>query len=103
MSFESELKKGRFSIGECTKCQKITWPPNDFCNSCFGSLVWRKVREPGTLLEHSTNDGKIFCMVEFEGIIRVMGVISGRPKTGQKVKIVSCGFDGSPSFSFIPE
>jgi hypothetical protein len=105
MSFESELKNGRFVVGECSKCQRITWPPNDFCSSCFGKLSWRRVREPGIIIEHSSKDGKRFCIVEFEGIIRVIGSIpnDSNPKPGQKVKISSCGFTDSPKFSFVVE
>lgn len=103
MSFESELKQGRFSIGECKKCQRITWPPNDFCSNCFEKIDWRRVKEPGIVLEHSSNDDKAFALVEFEGMIKVLGVISGTPKIGQRVKIAECGFDGSPKFLFTPE
>lgn len=103
MSFESELKKGRFAIGECPKCQRVTWPPNDFCSTCFGKLIWRQVKEPGTVLEYSSNDGKTIAMVEFENTIKVLGVISSAPRIGQKVRIAICGFEGSPKFEFIPE
>ena len=103
MSFESELKNGRFSIGECTKCQKVIWPPNDFCNNCFGTLKWRPVKEPGILLEYSSKDGMPFAMIGFERVIKVLGTVSGTPKIGQRVKVASCGFDDSPKFSFIPE
>ncbi len=103
--FESELKKGRFVVGECSKCQKITWPPNDFCSHCFGSLVWRDVREPGIIVEHSSKDGKVFCIAEFENTVRIMGTISGNtaPKPGQQVRVASCSFDDSPKFTFASE
>ena len=103
MSFESELKKGKFSIGECHKCQKVTWPPNDFCSNCFVELTWRQVKEPGTILEYSANQDKFIVMVEFENTIRVLGTVSATPKVGQKVRIASCGFDGVPKFSFALE
>jgi hypothetical protein len=100
--FESELKKGRFVVGECSTCKNITWPPNDFCSHCFGSLVWRDVKEPGVIIEHSSKDGKIFCIAEFENAIRIMGFISGNttPKPGQQVRVSGCIFDDSPKFSF---
>lgn len=103
--FESELKKGRFVVGECSKCQKTTWPPNDFCAHCFGGLVWRDVKEPGIVVEYSSKDGKVFCIAEFENSIRVMGAILGNtdPKPGQRIRVTSCSFDGSPKFTFAPE
>ncbi len=103
--FESELKKGKFVVGECSKCQKITWPPNDFCSNCFGSLSWRSVKEPGIVVEYSSKDGRIFCMAEFEGAIRVMGTISGNAdlNPGQKIRIASCSFDEYPKITFASE
>lgn len=100
--FESELKRGRFVVGECTKCKKITWPPNDFCSSCFESLSWREIKEPGTLIEYSAKDKQRFCMVEFENAIRIIGTLPGNsePEPGQKIRIVSCGFDGAPKITF---
>lgn len=100
--FESTLKKGKFVVGECPKCQKITWPPNDFCSICFESLSWRNVREPGILIEYSTKDDRRFGIVEFEKTVRVMGVLTGNfePKPGQKIRITSCDFDGVPKITF---
>lgn len=101
--FEAELKKGRFVVGECSKCKKITWPPNDFCSYCFGNLSWRNVKEPGILVEYSAKDNKRFCIAEFENTIRIMGMISNNtePKPGQRIRIISCGFDDSPKFIFV--
>lgn len=103
MIFESELEKGKFSVGECAKCQKTTWPPNDFCSTCFGSLNWRQVKQPGIVIEYSAKDDKTFCLAEFEGAIRVMGVILSTPKIGQRIRVADCGFDGLAKFSFISE
>jgi hypothetical protein len=102
LSFESELKQGRFIVGECTKCHKINWPPSQYCNNCFGELKTRPIREPGILLEWSSKDDKIFGIVEFEKSIRVIGVISQSSvhKPGETMRIVSCGFDGTPKFTF---
>lgn len=101
MKFESELKNGRFIVGECEKCRKISWPPQEFCNTCFGSLNWRQIKEPGKLLEWSSRDGKTFGMVEFENI-RVIGSITDGSdlSVGEKIKIVKCEFDNDPKFTF---
>jgi len=102
MIFESELKNGRFVVPECPKCQKLVWPPSESCPRCFGNVVWRTADEPGMLVEYSAKDGRLFCMVEFENSIRVMGALEcdTAPVDGQKVKVLKCGFDGSPKFTF---
>ncbi len=101
--FETELKNGRFVVSECPKCQKVIWPPSEFCTQCFGNTVWRTANESGTLVEYSSKDGKMFCMAEFENI-RIMGLLNhANPQVGQKIKISSCGFDKSPQFVFSAE
>jgi hypothetical protein len=100
-SFESELRRGRFVVCQCTSCGKIVWPPNDSCSWCFGNVAVRDVQNYGTIVECSAKDGKKFCIAEFEGAIRIIGTISSTdPKPGQKIKIVSCGFDKQPWFRF---
>ena len=103
--FESELKAGRFVIPECPRCQKIAWPPSESCSKCFGNTVWRTADHTGTLVEHSAKDGKTFCMVEVEGSFRIMGTLEcdGAPAPGQRVRLSSCGFDGAPKFTFVPQ
>jgi hypothetical protein len=103
--FEAELKNGRFIIPECPKCQKVIWPPSEFCTQCFGNTVWCAVSDSGTLVEYSAKDGAMFCIVEFENSIRIMGSLhcDKTPVIGQKIKISSCGFDKSPKFIFNPE
>jgi uncharacterized OB-fold protein len=102
--FETELKNGRFVISECPRCQKVIWPASEFCTHCFGNTVWRTINDPGTLVEYSSKDGKMFCIVEFENSVRVMGELHAKtPAVGQKVKISSCGFDKSPQFAFSQE
>lgn len=105
MNFESELKKGSFVVGRCTKCNNGSWPPSDFCTKCFGSLQYSPIKQPGILIEWSSKEDKIFGIVEFENTIRVIGTITNHIdlKPGQKMKITSCGFDGSPKFTFSPD
>lgn len=103
--FESELRNGRFVVGQCQRCTKVCWPPTDFCSHCFGDLTWRQVLEPGVLVEFSSKDGKIFAMVEFEGIVRVMGTISNPDglRPGAAVRIAKCGYEKTPQFLFVAE
>lgn len=100
--FESELKNGRFVVGECPKCSRITWPPSQFCRFCFGALDWRQVKEPGVIIETSSKEGSIFGIAEFEGQIRIIGMIESvaMPEPGQAVTIARCGFDGHPQIVF---
>lgn len=99
--FESELKKGRFVVCQCTNCNRITWPPNDSCSSCFGNVFVRGVQNSGIIIECSAKDGKKFCIAEFEGTIRIIGTVSDPdPKPGQKVRIADCGFNKEPWYAF---
>ena len=44
MSFEENLSRGEFLIPKCTQCEKIVWPPSDYCNHCFGKIELKKTR-----------------------------------------------------------
>jgi len=102
-TFESELRRGVFKVGQCPKCNKVMWPPNDFCNVCFGNLTWRQLREPGILVEHSSKDGKAFGIAEFEGSVRIIGQIQNDSelKPGQTVRISKCGYEKTPQITFV--
>lgn len=99
MSFESKLENGEFCIPECTECKKIVWPPTEFCNQCFGDVLLKKGPFMGKIIEFSSQNQENFCLVEFEGVIRIMAKISQQPKIGQTVKISECGIvDGDYFF-----
>ena len=51
--FETELKAGNFVTSECIDCNKIVWPPSDYCDNCFMEVNWRKVSSNGKLIEWS--------------------------------------------------
>lgn len=105
MSFESEIKNGRFVIGECIKCKKINWPPHEFCSFCFSELLLRDPKSPGILIEYSIKDGKLFAIVEFEKTVRIIGTIKNthKPEIGQKIRISSCEYHDGPVFTFDAE
>jgi len=91
--FETELKNGNFLIGECPKCNLVIWPPSDFCNKCFEPVKWKKSQLNGKLVEFSIKEGKHFCLAEFEGAIRIIGLLKPgkkEPIVDQKVKLDSC-------------
>ena len=92
MNFESELKKGNFMISECKRCKRITWPPSEICDQCFGNTVLRKSSGKGKIIEFSKKDQAYFCIAEIEDSVRVFGQIeSGFPKIGDSVSIAKCG------------
>lgn len=91
MSFEEKLSKGEFCIPECTKCKKIVWPPSEFCSHCFGATSLKTGDFEGKVIEFSKQNKEYFCLVEFEGAIRIMAKMRDTPKIDQRVRISECG------------
>ena len=99
MSFENELKKGSFMIGACEKCDEIVWPPTEFCNRCFGTIVLKKGPKEGKILEYSKQEKNYFCLAEFDKNIKIMGrIVDGIPKDNQKIKMKKCGIRNNNYF-----
>jgi len=99
--FEIELKAGNFVTSECTNCNKIVWPPSDYCDNCFKEVNWRKVSTNGTIIELSKQEDDVFCITEFENKIRVMGKLDAEihmAKPGQTVKLTKCLFNDKNGF-----
>ncbi len=90
MNFESELSKGVFCVPTCSKCNRVVWPPSDFCGYCLGEIILEEGDFYGKIIEFSKQDD-YFCLVEFKGQIRVIAKMKHMPKIGQKVKISNCG------------
>ena len=102
--FEEELRLGNFVTSECQYCNKIIWPPNNYCDNCLRDVVWRDVSTIGKLIEWSKNENGIFCMVEFENVIRILGKLDSKnimPKPGQLLKFINCSLNDKPKFFFI--
>ena len=102
--FESEIKAGNFVTSECIDCNKIVWPPSDYCDNCFMEVNWRKVSSNGKLIEWSKKNNDVFCIAEFENSIRVIGKLDSKnviPKPGQLLKFISCSLKDKPKFFFI--
>ena len=101
--FENELKNGKFVCSECPKCNKLVWPPSDFCNICFSKVKWRLVSKKGNLIEFSKKDDIFFCIAEFENTIRVMGELETWlkiPLVGQDLDLVKCDYTDKEKFFF---
>jgi hypothetical protein len=101
MSFESELLQGNFCIPICSACEKIVWPPAEFCNHCFGKVSLKKGDFEGKIIEFSRQNEEYFCLVEFENTIRVMAKILQIPEIGQTVKISKCGISNGNYFFYV--
>jgi uncharacterized protein len=101
--FENELKNGKFVCSECYKCNKLVWPPSNFCNICFSKVKWRQVSKKGKLIEFSKKDNTIFCIAEFENTIRIMGELKigvQTPLVGQDLELVKCDYTDKEKFFF---
>ncbi|MGB9003670.1 MAG: hypothetical protein WCC52_07690 [Nitrosotalea sp.] len=100
--FEQELKNNNFICSECPKCKKLVWPPSEYCNKCFGGVIWRQVSRNATLLEYSCRNGEYFCIAELEGQIRIMGMIQNvsELQIGENLILEKCDYDGSEKFIF---
>ena len=55
----------------------------------------------GAVIEFSSKDGEYFCIVEFEGAVRIMAKRLEVPEIGQKVKITKCGISDGGYFFHI--
>jgi uncharacterized OB-fold protein len=101
--FENELKNGKFVCSECSKCNKLVWPPSDFCNICFSKVKWREISKIGKLIEFSKKDNTIFCIAEFENTIKIMGKLETGlkiPLIGQSLELVKCDYTDTEQFFF---
>lgn len=100
--FETELKNNNFVCSECSKCDKIVWPPSEYCSSCLGKVEWRRLSREGILLEYSCRNGEYFCMAEFEGKVRIMGTMRDATglQIGGKLYLEKCDYDGGEKFVF---
>ncbi len=98
MSFESELIQGNFCIPICSVCEKIVWPPAEFCNHCFGLVSLKKGDFEGKIIEFSRQNERYFCLVEFEKTIRIIAKMLQIPEIGQVVKISKCGISSGSYF-----
>ena len=91
MSFDEELAKGEFWIPQCSKCKKIVWPPTNFCDNCFGKVILKEKQKQGKIITFSKQKNEYFCVVEFEGNIKIIAKTKEEPKKNQIVEIFDCG------------
>lgn len=83
------MNNNYITYGKCSKCNVITWPTLGFCTTCLGKTT-RHTTQQGVILIHSKFGNEIFCVVEFEQSIRILGKLINPPKLiqiDQKVRI----------------
>lgn len=100
--FEDKNSERNFLCSECQRCNKLVWPPNNYCNKCFGEVTWRPVSSMGKVIEFSKKNDDVFCIAEFENEIRIMGSLecSVMPLIGQSVKLIKYDSGGEEEFVF---
>jgi uncharacterized OB-fold protein len=106
--FINGLRKRRFALPYCIKCDLPAWPPVDRCYHCMSRVGLREIRFPvGRLLEYTTarniSPPVVFGIVSIDGI-KVIGSLdsSVSPRVGIDVKMTNCGIssDGTPFYEF---
>jgi uncharacterized OB-fold protein len=99
MNFELELKKGNFLKSECKHCNKIVWPPSEFCNQCLNETLWNKCSKTGKIIEFSKKEDTYFCVAEIESSIKIIGeIVDGIPEIGKQVTVIDCGISNESYF-----
>ena len=98
MNFEDELRNGNFLIPQCESCEKIVWPPASFCDNCFGKVVLKEKQKQGKVITFSKQKKEYFCVVEFEGNIKIIAQSKEEPKKDHTVEIVRCGIKNNNYF-----
>lgn len=90
MSFDSHIMKGVFGIPKCARCATAVWPPSEFCSHCLGPVSVECGDFEGVVLEWSADEKGYFCLVEFEGAVRIMASMESEPRVGQTVRMKKC-------------
>lgn len=100
--FYKNLSEGKLLAGKCKQCGKKHLPPRPMCDNCLNQeFSWIKIPEEGKLLTFTTiyiapkkfqNQVPYSVgIVEFEGEIRIPGMIKNIPedklKIGMSLKI----------------
>ena len=98
MSFEENLTKGKFLIPKCTQCQKIVWPPSEYCNHCFGKIELKNQDFEAEIVEFSKKDEDYFCLVEIEKSFKIIAKTNQIPTIGKNVSISKCGIKDGDYF-----
>ena len=98
MSFEEKLSRGEFLIPKCTQCNKINWPPSNYCSYCFGKIELKKQEFEAKILEFSKESNDYFCIIEIEKSFKIIAKTNHTPTVGKIVTITNCGIKDGDYF-----
>ncbi len=91
MSFEERLGSGEFLIPKCSQCERIVWPPSEYCSSCFGKVGLERLDFEARIVEFSRENDKYFCIVEIERSFKIIAKADRILLAGEIVSISKCG------------
>jgi uncharacterized OB-fold protein len=105
--FLCNLRRSRFAIPYCIRCDLPVWPPIDQCYFCMSRVKLIRIRSPvGSLIEYTTARNLcspiIFGVVRINGINLVGSLKSISPHIGMRVMMINCGVssEGTPFYEF---
>ncbi len=116
--FWDALKEGRFITTKCTKCGKVTFPPQADCPNCMsGEFAWVDLSRDATLVTFTNvqitpasfaeNDPYIIAIGELPDGLKVLAwleeVEPDKARPGMKLKVaVKTSKEGNPYYVFVP-
>ncbi len=116
--FWDALKEERFITTKCTKCGKVTFPPQADCPNCMsGEFTWVDLSRDATLVtftyvqitpaSFAENDPYIIAIGELPDGLKVLAWLEGREpekvRPGMKLKVeVRTSKEGNPYYVFVP-
>ncbi len=76
-----KINDGIFQCTFCSKCNKYSWPPSNYCKNCFKKTRLKKIEYKGILLEksysHLSDQQNYFGIGDFSGV-RIIGTVNKR-------------------------
>lgn len=114
--FWDGLAEGRFSTTQCTRCNKISFPPKSFCPHCWHSgVTWTDAPAQGTLYAFTTvhiapatfahEVPYKVCIADLDGRLRIATrLVEARDgvKVGDPVELVVLRYKDGPLFAVRP-
>ncbi len=116
--FWDALKEGRFITTKCTKCGKVTFPPQADCPNCMSDeFSWVDLSRDATLVtftyvqitpaSFAENDPYIIAIGELPDGLKVLAWLEGvepdKARPGMKLKVEGrTSKEGNPYYVFVP-
>ncbi len=115
--FWDSLRQGRFVTSKCTKCGRVSFPPQADCPNCMGSsFEWVDLGREATLATYTyvqitpasfvDSDPYIIAIGEFQGGTKVLAWLEGMryedAKVGMKLRVEArTSKEGNPYYVFV--